>query len=225
MIVHEKKAIFVHIPKCAGTSVELCILKDLGVDYSNRLPFGMQINENHEVGPPRLAHLTLREMIDYHYLSEDIVSDYFVFTIVRNPISRVRSFYNYLGYSKWIDINTFIKKVLNPEFEDRGANYWFLKPQHEYISPRDCDVLLKLEQLSDEWSQVAKQLRLKNDLEHANISDKANAKSRALKALFNLLFKYRILPNFSKSMLNKDGKDEILRLYGEDFKKFNYQVT
>ncbi len=35
MISHKHKYIFIHIPKCGGTSVELALLKNEGVDFKN----------------------------------------------------------------------------------------------------------------------------------------------------------------------------------------------
>ena len=72
MISHQHETILIHIPKCAGTSIERVFLDDLNVTWQNRGPLLLRKNENHEVGPPRLAHLTCNEYTKFHYISKTI---------------------------------------------------------------------------------------------------------------------------------------------------------
>ena len=71
MISHQHETIFIHIPKCAGTSIERVFLDDLNVTWQNRGPLLLRKNENHEVGPPRLAHVTCNEYTKFHYISKN----------------------------------------------------------------------------------------------------------------------------------------------------------
>jgi hypothetical protein len=71
MISHQHETIFIHIPKCAGTSIERVFLEDINVTWRNRGPLLLRTNENHEVGPPRLAHLTCGEYTKFHYISKN----------------------------------------------------------------------------------------------------------------------------------------------------------
>ena len=72
MILHDKKIIFVHIPRTGGTSVE---------KYFN-------FKFDHGWKPETAQHLTLEEY-DNHY----DIKNYFKFTIVRNPWDRLLSWY------------------------------------------------------------------------------------------------------------------------------------
>lgn len=69
-LFYKNKSIFIHVPKCAGTSISLSLL-------------------GHQVGHKRY--------IDYEEELGREIQDYFIFTIVRNPISRFISAYNYIS--------------------------------------------------------------------------------------------------------------------------------
>ena len=55
VISHEHRCVFVHIPKCAGQSIETVFLEDLGLDWSNRSILLLRPNECPDIGPPRLV--------------------------------------------------------------------------------------------------------------------------------------------------------------------------
>ena len=81
VVIHKKKCIFVHIPKCAGTSMEQ-FLKDYGnneIEY-----FGVFKNRS-------LHHLTAYELL--MSLRKKKFSKYYRFSIVRNPYDRLLSEY------------------------------------------------------------------------------------------------------------------------------------
>jgi hypothetical protein len=71
MISHELKCIFIHIPRCAGSSVEKWLTSK---DWWSI--------------EPATKHLTVRQAKS---LYEDYWDDYFKFTIVRHPVDRCRS--------------------------------------------------------------------------------------------------------------------------------------
>lgn len=75
MIDHEKKIIFIHIPKCAGTFIEKHITPNIEWDKTGE------------------KHLTMQDAITLYGV--DIVRSYFKFSVVRNPYSRLLSFYLY----------------------------------------------------------------------------------------------------------------------------------
>lgn len=49
MISHKHKTIFIHIPKCGGTSVEVVFLNDLGMTFQERTCLAMFPNSNKKV--------------------------------------------------------------------------------------------------------------------------------------------------------------------------------
>lgn len=186
MISHKHQCIFVHIPKCAGTSIEKLFLKDLGIDYQYRLSLLMGKNNNRLIGPPRLAHLTISEMLKNHLINETQLRNYFSFAVIRNPIDRVFSFYRYLGYNNVMNINNFIIKVILKSFKTKDSNYWFLKPQSKYIM---CDgkivvkELICIKDLSKKINYIKSKSNLNKDLvlTHENKSIKTFSIFKSLK--------------------------------------------
>ena len=92
MISFPHKTIFIHIPKCAGQSVEETFLNDIGLDwYKHRHLFGcfkkpLTWSNNF---PDRLAHLTAYEYFDLDFINKETFSQFYKFSIVRDPLDRV----------------------------------------------------------------------------------------------------------------------------------------
>jgi hypothetical protein len=98
MISHKHKYIFIHIPKCGGTSVELALLKNEGVDFKNYekddLKFLPKISQQeYRIGYDYYGVTTQHRMIDQYNDSRE--KKYFTFTFVRNPWERYLSEYFY----------------------------------------------------------------------------------------------------------------------------------
>ena len=160
MILPEYKALFVHVPKAAGQSVENFLLSSLG---KNRKEHGAQYllrpNEDPQLGPPRLAHLTASEYVKYHYLSQEEFNQCTKFAVIRNPWGRMLSFYKFRGFNSLVSFDIFVRKYLERYFEEE---HWFFRPQTDYIY-NDNDTLLvdhviNMEQLNHGFDVVAKKM-------------------------------------------------------------------
>lgn len=90
---------FVHIPKCAGTSIERALitshsdgeLKGWGrLKSRNFFPWR---------GPPWLDHLTAEEVVSLGYMSKEEWDGMESFSVTRNPWARLVSEYNWRGIS------------------------------------------------------------------------------------------------------------------------------
>ena len=160
MILPEYKALFIHIPKAAGQSIENFLLeslkKDRRVDGSKYL---LRLNDNPKKGPKRLAHLTASEYCKHKHLTQKQFKEYFKFTIVRDPLSRVFSFYRYRGFSSLLDFDVFVNQYLPKYFEEE---YWFFRPQTDFIYDENekllVDYIGKLETIDSDFSIIAKKL-------------------------------------------------------------------
>lgn len=92
MICHKNKLIFIHIPKCGGTSVE----KLFGI-----APFNpKQANYENLVGwcPERciyMQHATVSQLLDLNLVAEDVFDQYRKIAIVRNSYDRALSDFNW----------------------------------------------------------------------------------------------------------------------------------
>lgn len=184
------KPLFIHIPKCAGVSVKKYLL-----DNEN-----IPLFEGHYTCSQMKAKATF---INYSY-------DY-IFTIVRNPYSRLVSIYSFLQtkskdyihlYGK-TDLNTVFKNFTFKEFvnfflKDNCHNYHYMNtymflPQTTWLDTEDDVKIYKFENL--------------NELNYS-------------------------LPHHNKKSVEKDWKmyydeetQEIVSIfYREDFRKFNYQI-
>ena len=162
MISHHHQAIYIHIPKCAGQSVEMAFLKSLGLDWERRAPLLLHFNDQPLVGPKRLAHLTAQQYRQSMYVTKQQFETYYKFATVRNPYSRAVSLFNYmhpalsskpaarsygirpLTRSTAFSFTSFWDDVIEPAFRDPQqkifgtfeyykGDYWFVRPQTEFI--------------------------------------------------------------------------------------------
>jgi hypothetical protein len=108
MISHEKKSIFIHIPKCAGSSIEV---------YFKQKPFDWtKPNYENLTGwcPKRkihLQHATSRQLLELDLIDQQTWNSYKKFAIIRNPWSRALSDYIWMNRNYTFKSN--FKKYLN----------------------------------------------------------------------------------------------------------------
>ena len=129
MIIQEHKAIFIHIPKNAGTSIETL--------FSNR-SFQIQPHKHDDI-----------HQIKYKFL--ELYKIYRKFTIIRNPYDKMISWYFYLKRNlnenhNIIDFNEWIKDPSKFWHADDPIDY--LRPQHEWID--DTVEIIKFENINEE---------------------------------------------------------------------------
>ncbi|HKL22798.1 MAG TPA: sulfotransferase family 2 domain-containing protein [Tichowtungia sp.] len=177
MLSHPHKTLFVHIPKCGGQSVETAFLNDLGLDWGTRSPLLLRRNGNPRLGPPRLAHLKANEYVKYHYASSEMFDSYYKFAVLRDPIDRMVSTFNYMGLKsedgELLQWDAFLYQWLPRKIQ---SSNFFVAPQREYICDTDGSVLVDdvfwLENLSDAFETIKRRSNLESDLPHVNSSEK-----------------------------------------------------
>ena len=129
MICKTQKIIFVHIPKTAGQSIEKAIITNIGLSHEDRGKFLLRFNNEKDLGPKRLAHLFLSKYKDLEYISSQNFLEYFKFTIVRNPYSRLVSELNYRNASIQ-PVEEYIKSIPKHHYKDKWRH---ICPQTFYI--------------------------------------------------------------------------------------------
>lgn len=211
MISHKHKCIFIHIPKCAGSSIRDFYFDTPKLDW--RIP-------NYELlygwCPKRnihLQHATPQELMETGLVSADIWESYYKFTFVRNPWDRAYS--DYL----WIQNDRNIKGCFKDYLEAKGRfqsvlsdrshmNYRgdHLTPQVDYISNENypIDFIGRFETLQQDISLL--NIRL-NKSKIFNIHSKNNTKNR--------------LSHYSK-FYTDTNKKRIEEKYGNDIETLNY---
>ena len=132
MIIEEHKAVFVHIPKNAGTSIE-----------------ALFANNSFKIQPYKHANI--------HEIKKkfpEIYNSYRKFTIIRNPYDKMVSWYFYLKkqvgidnkiieFSKWIKEPSKLWHINDPAY--------FLDPQYTWLD--DTVTLIKYENLDEELNK------------------------------------------------------------------------
>jgi len=139
-VFHKVRGIYIHIPKCAGTSIE----KTLG-------------------GPSFGGH-SFATSIRQHYPRE--WKSYYKFTIVREPLSRFASAYYYLrnrGVHKALQNDKIHKsKDINDYVQNwyRTDNVLHMMPQVNFICERGKPIVdvYKFEELETSWRTILMKL-------------------------------------------------------------------
>lgn len=162
------RAIFVHTPKAAGTSVALSIFGELPYHY---------------MAADYIAIFGRRTF-----------EAYFTFTFVRNPWDRLYSAYTFLSRGGWDEKDkAWAAEHLSPyrdfaDFVRRGLErpeiqaFMHFIPQHEFVCDRRGRVLVKhvgyFETIADDYRIISRRIGVDADLAHTNRSTEADYRGR-----------------------------------------------
>lgn len=92
MISHTHRCIFIHIPKCGGTSIENVIWPEPRSEADLWMGFVSKYHNKYQTGG--LQHLLATQILDE--VGEEIFNKYFKFTFVRNPWAKAVSQFFYM---------------------------------------------------------------------------------------------------------------------------------
>ncbi|MBT5698833.1 MAG: sulfotransferase family 2 domain-containing protein [Flavobacteriales bacterium] len=164
---NNKKIIFIHMPKTAGISLVKSIFGDVTLEGHRSVSFYKQVFGSR-------------------------YSDFFTFTIVRNPWDRLYSAYKFLekGGMNIHDKNAFETHLsIYRDFEDfvlNGLNkkitleIMHLIPQHEFVCDKNGKIIVdhigRFENLNKSIEKINDILKSDFKLEHHNKTDKKNYK-------------------------------------------------
>ncbi|OAB77335.1 sulfotransferase family 2 domain-containing protein [Cochleicola gelatinilyticus] len=206
MIIKEYKALFVHVPKTAGQSIEDFFLSSLG---HNRKEHGasylLRPKTKFEEGPKRLAHLTINQYVDYSYITEKAFGTYFTFAIVRNPWDRIISFYKYRGFANLVSFEKFVISYLPLYIKNE---HWFFRPQADFIFNEQnelrIDYMGRFEKLEFALSVIASKINI--DFKELPRSNSSKTESILSSKSVHLLRKH---PEVLFQINRKDSKNKI----------------
>ncbi|MDY7025141.1 MAG: sulfotransferase family 2 domain-containing protein [Pseudomonadota bacterium] len=223
MISHKHKCIFIHVPKCAGTSIEKALghwgqhtgkwgqdHRSMRVIESASSPFSHITNKSNILAT--FEYLNRQYLKNPHNqnnrntVTRDQFERYFKFAIVRNPWSRAVSWYKAvirdssyhkkLGINKEKDFSAFLQSQIGMDG---------LKPQLYWLKARDggmpYNYIGKFEELDHVFLKVQ---------EHIKLSD--------------LVFPHELSSRKDdyKSYYTESTKKLILSRYAEEIEMFNY---
>ena len=209
MIIPEYKLIFIHIPKCGGTSVEAYISNSYKLEYKfcNILQNIEKENYilNKKSGSKALQHLTALEI-------KQNINDfekYYKFSVVRNPYDRIISEYNWYRtiklYKSYRKLDDFLKHVQNVfKNKDFYKNLYsdHLIPQYLFVYDKNKLIVDKVYKF-EEFYEIEKDLKVEYNINREmGVCNKSGDKK--------------------KIKLNKFQKEVIYNLYKKDFELFNY---
>ena len=160
MISHKHEFIFIHIPKCGGTSFEIEFNCWSANKYRRRY-FHVGANKQHQ---------TIQQILEYY----PDCNHYYKFSFVRNPWSRFLSEYYYMIAESLLPPNFSFKDFCLHEdaIVEYGWDYHD-KSQHEFIFDSNgnslVDFIGKLENLQEDFNIVCDKIGIpRKQLPHEN---------------------------------------------------------
>jgi hypothetical protein len=168
MICHNRKIVFIHIPRTAGLSIEHYLFPDY--DFNDKRNKTLMYGWDKKSG--WLNHLTCNEIRMNGYLSESKYNEYFKFAFVRNPWERLVSEYAWKfgnDFKKFrqfcIDIFEGNYKIWNVYYRESLAFIQHIKPQYKFIyndsGSMEIDFCGRYENLEMDFRQICQMTGLK----------------------------------------------------------------
>lgn len=231
MISRRHQTIFVHIPKCAGQSVEMAFLMDEGLTWKTRAPLLLRPNKDPRLGPPRLAHLIASDYVARGHVTAEDFSAFYKFAVVRNPWSRAVSLYRHICPD--MGFREFAGEWLVAQFSQLDASsFWFVRPQVDFVMHDGklmVDDIIRFENIGSEFPRCAKRAQLRNALPHVNKAGQRTKDASVVRRLLASLLPMP-MPVPSRFELHAHWRDyydrtsiaDIGRLYEVDCTTFGY---
>lgn len=168
MISHKYKCIFIHIAKCAGSS----IVTDFGIDVNDLIykndgsAFGW--DEKNKIW---LQHATPQQLLDLGYISKEHWNTYYKFIIYRNTWDKCYSDYLWMlkvkgmtgsFYDYFFKRKAFREILTNKHIYDYAGDHLYTQKAYFFLNGEKIqyDRVLKFEKLSVGLKEVAKDLNL-----------------------------------------------------------------
>jgi len=206
MISDKYKCIHIHIPKCAGTSIDFAICGKI----TNKFEKEKKLWKQHGTA----------EDIKKYYASKEQWNEYFKFAIVRNPFDRMVSSYNWmcspikscnlrdrLLFKNFVFRTGMFEDILSQDLVGEETNrYHHIRPSIEYLFKNDnllVDHVGKYENLKDEWNFICEKLGVGIDIPHINKCSRPNKHYR--------------------DYYDNETKEYVSEVYKKDIETFGYE--
>jgi len=186
-------AIFIHVPKAAGTSIE----KSLGFVRA-RTPAKFRKLFDNKTGMYSFGHIEVRKRLADGSISKKFYDDAFKFCFCRNPYDRAVSHY---FYARKRHPRDFSPKVSFIDFTRTLGQYGkMFRLQTYYVEKLEFDFIGKFERLEKDFGRVANTLGIDADLIKDNTT------------------KHKPYWEY----YNSESIENVKEFYAKDFQRFNY---
>lgn len=220
MYLKDKKIIFIHIPKTAGTAVEDAFCKHVIKYKFNYTKNGKYIKINI---PDR--HKTLYEIVSKNNIEN--LGEYFKFTVVRNTYDRILSTYQHNNNKKKSTYREYLLNIKsyfdNPDNfitvddtkifeneEDKDNNLMLMDKRHilpigHWFDDKDMNYIMRYDNIRNDWVSMKRRYDYLLDLKKVNNNpDKDYSKH------------YRVYYQLKDIKILKS-------IYGEEIKKYDFR--
>jgi len=183
IISHERKYIFVHIPKTGGTSLAHALegkakKTDILIGDTPKAIKRRKRLKGKEASGRLWKHSKICDI--YGLVDQEQIEAYFVFTLVRNPWDRMVSYYHWLRIQKFDHPHVKLAQELefSPFLNNVGTRLVFQGQQSmTYVQDRQganqCDLFLRLEHLAQDVEILEDAIGMRFGLiPHENKSDR-----------------------------------------------------
>ena len=219
---HEKKAIFIHIPKTAGIFIRSTLDKNYEFDtfLCNRNDHKQYCNTKDELNKNKLlTFCNNKSILQYYKTSEELTNlldlndekwkEYYKFCFVRNPYSRVVSGWNYIMETDKLNINFEIYLSYKDIVTENEYSHVFL-PQCEHLYDENDNYFMnfvgKFENLEDDFKTVL----LNIGFEEKDITHNTKSKNKREHGSY-------------KKYYTQKSLDMVNEIYKKDFERLDYK--
>lgn len=219
---HEKKAIFIHIPKTAGIYVRSTLDKYYGFetflckreDHTEYCSTNLNLNKNKQLSFCNNKGIiqyykTSKELSNILDLNDDKWKEYYKFCFVRNPYSRIVSGWNYIQETEKLNIDFDVYLTYKDIVTENEYSHVFLQ-QSSHIYDENNNYFInyigKFEDLENEFRKILINIGF---TEEEIIHDTKNKNKREHGSY--------------KKYYTQDILNTVNNIYNNDFEKLGYQ--
>ena len=206
-------AIFIHIPKTAGTSIEHCIERANGLVEGIPSRIGKRLTNT---GLVSFRHNSLPALIRAELVDPEFVERSFKFSIVRNPFDRFVSLWRHFQRGhRWhadVRIEAFAELLVDTPLPmvtlDYHAGLWFFGPQTAWLYDEKgqsiADYVGRFEDLDSSFAAIRSRVPALRELPHLN---KSSAQD-----------------DYHDHLSSRETCQIIERLYRDDLETWSYEL-
>ena len=208
MISHPLKAIYFHIGKAAGTSVEKLLdnkKRDHKVaDYDDFYGY----DRDHNIYLQHASAAFMRDNVD-----RNIFDNYYKFSVVRNPYERLVSVYHYLIDQHTKEFGSFegyintLPNLVSQSNLLKGSHHIAQSCYTHIEGQQICDYIAHFENLPNSLNPVTSKLNLKTELGKHNVGRFYNWQVKPVPSYY------------TKEMINI-----VIELFKADFESYGYSL-